>query len=444
MLFDELGVASASAQPEADARRLLRRFVNLTARQPVPDEALEKYAQLILARLEKKAPFAEAMLAGYKAFLCSGHFLYLPEPRGADDHFAIASRLSHFLANTRPDSRLMDLARAGRLRDAATLRAETSRLIADAGFERFVRNFTDYWLNLRHVRRDDPDIRLYPEYRFDDYLVESMEREARALFSAMMRDNLPATVLVETDFVFANDRLARHYGLPALGGSTLRKVALPAGSPYGGLLTQAAILKVTANGTTTSPVVRGAWVMERLLGQPPPPPPPSVPAVEPDIRGAKTIRDILALHTKSKSCAACHAKFDPVGLALENFDILGGWRPRYRGLEEGERVTGIDRAGHDFAYTLAAPVDASGRLLDGRSFRDVHELKRILAANPRQLARNLLHQFTVYATGTPVRFSDRPEIEAMLNACAPGGYRVGDLVQALVQSKVFLGQLGCH
>ena len=444
VLFDELGFAPESAQPEADARRLLRRFVNLAARQPVPDEALEKYAQLILARLEKKAPFAEAMLAGYKAFLCSGHFLYLPEPRGADDHFAIASRLSHFLANTRPDARLMELARAGRLRDAATLRAETSRLIADAGFERFVRNFTDYWLNLRHVRRDDPDIRLYPEYRFDDYLVESMEREARTLFTAMVRDNLPATVLVDANFVFANDRLARHYGLPALGGSALRKVALPAGSPYGGLLTQAAILKVTANGTTTSPVVRGAWVMERLLGQPPPPPPPSVPAVEPDIRGAKTIRDILALHTKSKSCAACHAKFDPVGLALENFDILGGWRPRYRGLEEGERVTGIDRAGHDFAYTLAAPVDASGRLLDGRGFRDVHELKRILASNPRQLARNLLHQFTVYATGTPVRFSDRAEIEAMLDACAAGGYRVHDLILALVQSKIILGQPGCH
>ena len=444
VLFDEMGVAPVPAKPEADARRLLRRFVNLATRQPVPDEALEKYAQLILSRLEKKAPFAEAMLAGYKAFLCSGHFLYLPEPRGADDHFAIASRLSHFLANTRPYARLMDLARAGRLRDAATLRAETSRLIADAGFERFVRNFTDYWLNLRHVRRDDPDIRLYPEYRFDDYLVESMEREARALFIAMVRDNLPATALVEADFVFANDRLARHYGLSALGGSALRKVALPVGSPYGGLLTQAAILKVTANGTTTSPVVRGAWVMERLLGQPPPPPPPSVPAVEPDIRGAKSVREILALHTQSKSCAACHARFDPVGFALENFDILGGWRPRYRGLEEGERVTGIDRAGHDFTYTLAAPVDASGRLLDGRAFRDVHELKRILAANPRQLARNLLHQFTVYATGTPVRFSDRAEIEVLLDACATNDYRVQDLMLALVQSKIFLGQPGRH
>jgi len=182
--------------------------------------------------------------------------------------------------------------------------------------------------------------------------------------------------------------------------------------------------------------------MDRLIGQPPPPPPPSVPAVEPDIRGAKTIRDLLALHTKSKSCAACHAKFDPVGLALENFDILGGWRARYRGLEHGEWVTGIDRAGHDFAYTLAEPVDGSGRLLDGRPFQNVRDLKAILRSDARQLARNLLQQFTVYATGSPVRFSDREEIEAMLDACAKDGYRVRDLIMALVQSRIFLGQAG--
>jgi hypothetical protein len=442
VLFDEMGVSPVSARPEADARRLLIRFAGLAARQPVPDESLEKYVRLVLARLEQKASFAEAMLAGYKAFLCSGHFLYLPEPRGADAHFAIASRLSHLLANTRPDSRLAELAHAGRLRDSATLRAETRRLISDAGFDRFVRSFTDYWLDLRHIRRDDPDVRLYPEYRFDDYLVESMEGETRAFFAAMVRDNLQASVLVKADFIFANDRLSRHYRLPALDGSTPRKVAVPAGSPYGGLLTQAAILKVTANGTSTSPVVRGAWVMERLLGQPPPPPPPSVPAVEPDIRGAKTIRQILALHTQSKSCSACHAKFDPVGFGLENFDILGGWRTRYRALEEGERVTGIDRAGHDFAYMLAAPVDAGGRLPEDRVFRDIHDLKTLLTANPRPLARNLLHQFTVYSTGTPIRFSDRPEIEAMLDACAAEGYRVGDLVHALVQSRIFLGEKG--
>lgn len=444
VLFDELGVSTASQHPKEDARRLMRRFALLAAREPLADEALQPFEQLILTRMEKGAPFAEALLASYKAFLCSGHFIYLREPEREEDHYAIASRLSHFLTNTRPDATLLELARNGRLRDAKTLRQETERLIADDGFNRFVKNFTDYWLNLRHVRRDEPDIRLHPEYRFDDYLVESMETETRTFFTAMIRDNLPASVLVKGDFVFANDRLAKHYQLPPLSGSAMRKVSLPQGSPLGGLLTQAAILKVTANGTTTSPVVRGAWIMERLIGEPPPPPPASVPAVEPDIRGAKTIRDLLALHTKSSSCAGCHARFDPVGLALENFDILGGWRTRYRGLEEGESVTGIDRAGHDFAYTLAGPVDGSGKLLDGRAFKDIRELKAHLAANPRQLARNLLHQFTLYATGTPMRFSDRPEIESMLDVGADGGYRVRDLMLALVQSRIFLGQPGCR
>jgi hypothetical protein len=425
--------------PTNDAKALLRRFVKLAAREPITEETLKTFDDLIQSRLNEKAPFNEAMLAGYKAFLCSGHFLYLREPEHEDDHFAIASRLSHFLTNTRPDAALSELAAQKQLRDDAVLKGETERLVSSSGFVRFIRSFTDYWLNLRHIRRDEPDIRLYPEYRFDDYLVESMELETRAFVTAMIRDNLPAKVLVDADFVFANDRLAKHYALPLLGGSAMRKITLPKDSALGGLLTQAALLKVTANGTTTSPVVRGAWIMERLVGEPPPPPPSSVPAVEPDIRGAKTIRDLLALHTKSKSCAACHARFDPVGVALENFDILGGWRTRYRGLEAGESITGIDRAGHDYTYTLAAHVDASGKLLDGRSFQNIQELKAYLAANPRQLAHNLLHQFTIYATGTPVRFSDRPEVESMLDACAKNGYRVGDLLHALVQSPIFLG-----
>jgi hypothetical protein len=439
VLFDDLGVDPKPKDPQQEAKRLLRRFVKLAAREPVPEEDLQMFDALIQAQLAKNASFAEAMLAGYKAFLASGDFIYVREPVKADDHFAIASRLSHFLTNSRPDAKLMDLAQNKKLRDPQVLRAETERLIASTGFDRFVKNFTDCWLNLRHVRRDDPDIRLFPEYRFDEYLVESMERETRTFFTAMIRDNLPASVLVKTDFVFANDRLAKHYQLPPLTGSAMRKVTLPKDSPLGGLLTQAAVLKVSANGTTTSPVVRGAWVMERLIGQPPPPPPASVPAVEPDIRGAKTIRDLLALHTKSKSCAACHARFDPVGLALENFDILGGWRTHYRGLEEGQRVTGIDRAGHSYSYTVAAPVDSAGKLLDGRTFQNINDLKTLIAADPRQLARNLLHQFTIYATGTPVRFSDRPEIESLLNACAKDNYRIRDLLQALIQSRIFLG-----
>jgi len=448
VLFDDIGSEVTSENPTEDARRLLRRFVNLAAREPVPAEALVRFEQLIQRRLKQGSPFPEAMLAGYKAFLCSSHFLYLREPSdpatGNLDQYAIASRLSHFLTNTRPTPALMKLAAAGKLRDADTLRRETDRLINSPGFNRFVQSFTGYWLDLRNIRRDEPDIRLHPEYRFDDYLIESMERETRTFFTAMIRDNLAASVLVDADFVYVNDCLARHYGLKPLSGSKMQKVVLPDGSPYGGLLTQAAIMKVTANGTSTSPVVRGAWIMERLIGQPPPPPPKSIPAVEPDIRGAKTIRELLALHTKSESCAGCHARFDPVGLALENFDVLGGWRTRYRGIEQGESVTGIDRAGHDFAYTLAEPVDASGQLLDGRRFRDIHKLKALLASNPRQLARNLLHQFTLYATGTPVRFSDRAEIESILDACESDGYRVRDLIHSLVQSRSFLGKDGCR
>ncbi len=179
--------------------------------------------------------------------------------------------------------------------------------------------------------------------------------------------------------------------------------------------------------------------MERLIGQPTPPPPKAVPAVEPDIRGAKTIRDLLALHTKDEACAACHARFDPVGLALENFDIFGAWRTRYRSLAGEEMITGIDRAGHDFAYAAASTVDASGQLRDGRQFQSIDDLKAVLVANPRQLARNLLHQFTVYSTGTPVRFSDRVGIERLLDQCAEDGYRVRDLLHAFVQSEIFLG-----
>jgi hypothetical protein len=439
VLFDDLDVDVKSAKPAEDAKRLLRRFIALTAREPVPEEAIPPFEKLVLDALQNGAPLAEALLAGYQAFLCSDLFLYLREPIAADDHFAIANRLSHFLSDSRPDAELATLATQKKLRDPATLRAETDRLISSAGFDRFVNHFTDCWLNLRELRRDDPNIRLYPEYRLDDYLVESMGMETRAFFTAMLRENLPAASLIKSEFALVNDRLARHYGLPELTGSALRRVDLPKDSPYGGLITQGSILKVSANGTSTSPVLRGVWIMDRLIGQHPPPPPPGIPAVEPDIRGAKTIRELIAQHTKSKTCATCHAKFDPVGLALENFDILGAWRTRYRGTSDGDRITGIDRAGHDFAFTIAGKVDASGQLADGRQFANIHDLKALFAANPRQLARNLLHQFTVYATGTPVQFSDRRDIEAMLDACAQDGYRARDLLHALVQSPIFLG-----
>ena len=453
ILFDELPITASvpgsprpvsvmTQAPDDDARRLLRRFADRAARQPLDDADLEPFEQLIVSRVKTGDDFTEAMLAGYQAFLCSSHYLFLNEPvsnEHAGHHFAIASRLSHLLTNSAPDQMLIDKAAKKQLLNKSELKIEVDRLMGEPAFDRFITNFTDYWLNLRHIYRDEPDSRLYPEYRFDNYLAESMERETREFIRLLMRENLPAATLVTSDFVLANDRLADHYKLEPLNGSQLRKISLPPDSPYGGLLTQGAILKVTANGTNTSPVVRGAWLMDRLLGDPPPPPPASVPAVEPDIRSAKTIRELLKLHTESASCAACHARFDPVGLALENFDIMGAWRERYRALELGEAITGIDRAGHDFSYSLASTVDASGQLLDGKQFHDVRELKRIFAENPRQLARNLIHQWTVYATGTPVRFSDRREVERILDECSARQYPIQDLFVTFIQSRIFCG-----
>ncbi|MFM8890783.1 MAG: DUF1592 domain-containing protein, partial [Planctomycetia bacterium] len=451
LLFDDLPVRAAPAgrfpavevlsdSPEADARRLVRRFVAAAVVRPLSEEALAAYDELVVAAVRGGAGFTRALLAGYQAVLCSPEFLYLEDPRGPADAIAVAQRLSYFLWDTRPDAELLAAAERGDLRRPEAVRREVDRLVDDPRFARFVANFTDYWLDLRNLRRDEPDVRLYPEYRFDDYLIESMGMETRGFVTALVRENLPAAAIIDTDFLFANDRLARHYGLEPLSGHAVRKVPVPPGSPLGGLVTQSAIQKVTANGTNTSPVVRGAWVMTRLLGQPPPKPPATVPAIEPDIRGARTIRDLLALHAKDSACASCHRLFDPVGFALETFDVCGGLRERYRGLDEGDPVTGIDRAGHDYSYRLAHPVDPRGSLPDGRGFADVRELKTLLGGSSRQVARNLLHLFTAYATGGPVRFSDRRDVEAILDACAAEGYRVRDLLHGFVGSGIFLGR----
>jgi hypothetical protein len=202
-------------------------------------------------------------------------------------------------------------------------------------------------------------------------------------------------------------------------------------------MTQASVLKVTANGTTTSPVLRGAWIMERLLGKPPPPPPKTVPAVEPDIRGAVTIRQQLAKHRTQETCNACHAKMDPAGFALENFDVMGGWRDRYRADGPGKPDIGIGKGGQKFTFHSALPVDASGELPEGRKFTDIRDFKRLLLSDEKQVARNLAQQLTVYATGAAIRFSDRPEIEAVLERASSSHWGVRSLIQELVQSRLF-------
>jgi hypothetical protein len=321
------------------------------------------------------------------------------------------------------------------------LRSQTDRLLNDAKSRRFVEAFLDYWLDLRRIDETSPDSALYSDYYLDDLLTESALDETRLFFTELLRNDLPARDLVASDFAMLNEKLAAHYGLPRVDGVALRRVSLPKNSIRGGLLTQAAILKVTANGTTTSPVLRGAWVMERILGQKPPPPPPNLPVVEPDIRGATTIRQQLEKHRTQQTCNTCHAKIDPPGLAMENFDVMGGWRERYRA-EAGDAapVTGIAKSGQKFAFHYALPVDASGELADGRQFHDIREFKNLLLKNEEQIARNFVKQLAVYATGAPVRFSDRPAVERILERTKSSDHGVRSIIREVVQSDLFLNK----
>jgi hypothetical protein len=203
------------------------------------------------------------------------------------------------------------------------------------------------------------------------------------------------------------------------------------------LLTQASILKVTANGTTTSPVLRGVWVTERIMGHPVPPPPPGTPALDPDTRGATTIRQQLDQHRSQATCKSCHAKMDPPGFALESFDVAGGWRDRYRALGDGPKADGIGKGGHLYEFRYALPVDASGALPDGRAFHDIRELERLLLADERQIARNLASQLIIYSTGAPVRFGDRAQLESILDQAKNSEYGVSSIINAIVQSDLF-------
>lgn len=423
--------------PDKEAAQLVRGFVRRAFRRPITDADVQPFVKLYHTARDKGADFTDALLTTYTGVLCSPAFVTLEERPGLLDDYALASRLSYFLWNTEPDAALRALAEKGQLHNPKVLTAQTDRMLADPRAQRFVDGFLDYWLDLRKANDTSPDETLYPDYYLDDYLTESSVEEPRAFFAELIQSNLPARNLVKSDFVMVNERLATLYGLPGVQGSRIRRVALPKDSVRGGLLTQAGVLKVTANGTTTSPVLRGVWITERILGQPVPPPPPAVPAVEPDIRGATTIREQLAKHRTQATCRACHARIDPPGFALESFDVFGGWRDHYRAIGDGSKVPGFGKNGQPFVFHLAQPVDPSGALPDGRRFNDVREMKGLLLQDERQIARNLARQLAVYATGAPVGFSDRPKIEALLNRTRPDGYGVKSLIHGIIDSELF-------
>jgi len=431
------GVEVISKQPMADAERLLREFIRHAYRHPTDEADVKRFLPVVRSALKQRNTFTDAMIAGYTAVLCSPEFVYLNEKPGRLDEYALASRLAFFLWNSPPDDELRRCAEKKELHEPDVLRAQTERLLADPKSRRFVDAFLDYWLDLRKIEATAPDANLYSDYYLDDLLTESALEETRLFFAELLRGDLPARNVVASDFAMLNERLAAHYGLPPVPGVALNRTPSPEDSPRGGLMTQAAVLKVTANGTTTSPVLRGAWIMERILGQKPPPPPPSVPAIEPDTRGAVTIRQQLDKHRTLETCNACHAKIDPAGFALENFDVMGGWRDRYRSEAGGELAQGIAKSGQKFAFHYALPVDAGGELPDGRKFRDVRELKQRLLSDEKQLARNLAKQLAVYATGAPIRFADREPIEQILERASSSHYGVRSLVHEVVQSELF-------
>jgi hypothetical protein len=433
-LFGDLDLGDGTL---ADAEAVLRRFVPRAWRRPVTDDEIRPYVDLVRSRLDEQQNFRTAIKVGLQAVLCSPRFLFLDEKPGRLTDPALASRLSYFLWSSAPDDELRALARDGKLARPEVLRGQVERMLADPKSERFIRNFVGQWLDLRKIDDTTPDKQLYPEH--DELLQVSMVAETERFFREILERDLSVTNFVDSDFSILNERLARHYGIEGVTGQAFRRVELPPDSHRGGVLTQAAVLKVTANGTNTSPVVRGVWVMDNILGQPVPPPPPDVPAVEPDIRGAVTIRQQLAKHRQSAACASCHRKIDPVGFALENFDVIGGRRERYRSLTAGEPAKAkVD--GLMVKYLVGLPIESADELPDGRKFAHIDELKQLLGADPERIARSVAGKLLTYATGGGLQFADRQALDEIVADAREHGFGLRTIVHGVVRSEAFLSK----
>jgi mono/diheme cytochrome c family protein len=427
-----------SRTPQQDAERLLRGFISMAYRRPVGEPEVQRFLALFKREFALGSGFARSMLSAYTGVLVSPGFVFVEERPGRLDAWALATRLSLFLWNSTPDAALRARAESGELRKPEVLRRETERLLDDSKSRRFVDAFTDYWLDLRKIDDTSPSATIYNDYELDEPLKTAALEETRLFFAELLRADLPARNIVAADFTYLNERLANHYGIPGVAGAKMRRVALPRGSERGGLMTMASVLKVTANGTTTSPVLRGHWITERIFGIETRPPPPNVKAVEPDIRGAVTIRQQLAQHRDHPTCASCHTRMDPPGFALESFDVMGARRERYRAVAENVKPEpGFGLNGQAFAFHYGLPVDAAGETPDGRTFRDIKEFKRLVLSDEVSIARNLARQLVVYATGAPVRFTDREELERILQRASARKYGVRTLVEEIVRSELF-------
>ncbi len=437
--FDEDGELQLTKDPYAHVEEIVAAFAPRAFRRPLATDGseLDAYAGLARPLLDAGRPFVEALRVPLRAILSAPPFLYhggVAGAKGELDDFELATRLSYFLWRSMPDEPLLDLAREGRLSDPTVLTAQVHRMLDDPRTTRFVEDFTGQAFRLYELKATSPDPGLYPEY--EDRLGQAMAKETQLFFGELVAQNLGAGNLVDAEFTFLNRRLADHYGVPGVEGQQMRRVELPADSPRGGLLTQASVHKITSNGTTTSPIPRGNFVLTNLLGRPAPPPPAAVDIPEPDTRGTTTIREQLDAHRSSPVCANCHRTIDPPGFALESFDPIGTFRTKYR-------VPGgvIDVGGGFTAlapFTEGAPVDASGLTPQGDPFGGIEEYKRLLLESELdQVARHLASQLLVFSTGAEIEFADRDSMEAIVDGGQADGHPIRAMIHEVVQSDLF-------
>lgn len=415
-----------SKTPESDLQNLTLQFARRAFRQPVTIDEVRPYSDFAVQRFRASKSFEVGLRAGYRAILCSPRFLYFEEAPGKLDDYALANRLSHFLWGKGPDEQLLKLAADGSVGKTRVLQKQVERLLDDPQSDVFVKEFTQQWLKLYEIEDTNPDGKLYPEY--DDVLHHSLLEETHAFVAEMIEQNLPIVNVVDSDFTFLNSRLARHYDIDWPGGTGMKRIPLKKSDRRGGIITHGSVLKVTANGTTTSPILRGVWMLERVVGLHVPPPPSDVPAVEPDIRGATSIRTQLAKHRSLESCASCHVKIDPPGFALESYDVIGGYRTHYRTL--------VSRKGKT-RRSEGKRVDPSYTFPSGKRFRDIDGLKKLMLKQPEQLAKAFASHLITYATGAEPSFADRKGITAIARATEADGYGARSIIKQVVLSPQF-------
>jgi len=400
-------------------RKILKNFADRAYRRPALKPEVNRLMAVVNARLEKGKSPLDGLRSGLKAILVSPAFLYLDEPVSKESDgrltdYALASRLSYFLWGTMPDDTLFELARKKQLRQKEVLNEQILRLLGDARSDHFVSGFLDSWLTLRNLGEAPPDPKRFEVYYTED-LEKAMRQETEMFTRNALDENERLVRFLDADYSFINESLANVYGIDGVEGPEFQRVVLD-DPRRGGVLGHASILKITANGFDTSPVVRGVWLLENLLGTPPSPPPPDVEPLHPDIRGAKTIREQLTQHRENTTCYECHRKIDPLGFALENFDAIGQWRDQY---EEG------------------GEIDASGSLPNGTDFHDITVFRKSLVERDSEFSMAVIKKMLAYALGRKIEIADRPQVNQILETLESedGGFR--DLVRLVALSDAF-------